>query len=76
MAQIHKISYAVIYPGRVVPGKRIRNNFYRALQNYEYGNGDIESIVSYLGLVKHYNSKKIVGRIFDKLGQEYKFFGA
>lgn len=63
----------VVYPGRTVPGKRIRNNFYRALQNYEYGNGDIESIISYLGLVKHYNSKKIVGKIFDKLGQEYRF---
>ena len=43
------------------------------IKNYEYGNGDIESIISYLGLVKHYNSKKIVGKIFDKLGQEYRF---
>ncbi len=63
----------VVYPGRVVPEKRIRRNFYSSLKKFEVGEGQMESITSYLGLMKHYNSKKILAKIFDSLGQEYRF---
>lgn len=64
---------AVIYPRRIVPSRRLRNNFYKALQSYEMGYGDEETIISYMGLMKHYNSKKIMARIFDQVGLDFKF---
>ena len=63
----------VIYPGHVVPSARVRNNFYRALERIVRGDGDFESIISYVGLVQHYNSKKIMAKIFDKLGQDFNW---
>lgn len=63
----------VVYPGWIVPAKRIRNNFYHALERLESGHGDVESIISYLGLMSHYNSKTAIGKIFYRLGQEYNY---
>ncbi|MBQ3271287.1 hypothetical protein IJH10_01635 [Candidatus Saccharibacteria bacterium] len=63
----------VIYPGRVIPGRRIRKSTQRALIEYTAGVASEETLISYLGLLIHYNSKKILGKIFDKAGQDYNF---
>lgn len=63
----------VVYPGRVIPGKRIVKSTKRALIEYTAGAIDEEVLISYLGLLKHYNSKKILGKLFDQAGQDYNF---
>lgn len=63
----------VVYPGRVIPGKRIRRATQKALIGFTTGTVSEESLISYLGLLVHYNSKKILGKIFDKAGQDYNF---
>lgn len=35
------------------------------------GDGSVESIASYLGLLKHANSDKMVSRMFERVGWEY-----
>ena len=63
----------VVYPGRVVPGKRLVKSTRRALIDYASGIVDEEVLISYLGLLKHYNSKKILGKLFNQTGQDYNF---
>ena len=61
----------VVYPGRIVPGKRVMQNFKRALFDVESGRKDLDTLVSYLGLVEHINGKKTTAKIFEKAGLTY-----
>ncbi|MBQ6147411.1 RNA-directed DNA polymerase [Candidatus Saccharibacteria bacterium] len=63
---------AVVYPGRVVPGKRVQSNYFKTLQQVEAGIKDLDSVTSYMGLLKHINSTKTQRRIFERAGLEYK----
>lgn len=56
----------VIYPTHVVPARRFRQNMFKAMVEYNLGIGKKESLDSYLGLVKHYNSRKLIRRMFEK----------
>jgi len=61
----------VIYPGRVVAGKRIARNYQQTLIKVEEGREDLESVISYMGILKHVNGVKLQKRIFGKVGLEY-----
>lgn len=61
----------VIYPGRVVAGKRIARNYQRTLIKVEEGREDLESVISYMGILKNVNGVKLQKRIFGKVGLEY-----
>ncbi|MBQ6394520.1 RNA-directed DNA polymerase [Candidatus Saccharibacteria bacterium] len=64
----------VIYPGHIVPGKRVVRNFKLAMQLCTSGRRiNLESVISYMGHLKHINSKKLLKRVFEKFGMEYKF---
>lgn len=58
----------VIYPGRIVPGKRLVKNFHQTARECATGERDIDSIISYLGHIKHINGKKLAAQVFDKHG--------
>lgn len=62
----------VVYPGRIVPGKRIARNYQKALFEFESGLRDEEAIISYMGLLKHVNSRKLQERIFRNAGLDYE----
>ena len=65
---------AKVYPRRIIPGKRIRRNLYLCIERMQSGRSDdIESLISYLGLMKHYNSKTQIAKIFSSFGLEYHF---
>ncbi|MDA3803030.1 MAG: RNA-directed DNA polymerase [Patescibacteria group bacterium] len=49
----------IIKPYRIYPGKRIRKNFFKALNNASQDKGSINTINSYLGMIKNYNSFKL-----------------
>ena len=63
----------VVYPGRIVPGKRIVRNYQRALFGYEMGMKDEDSIVSYMGLLKHVDGTRTQKRLFGNAGFEYNW---
>lgn len=65
---------AVVYPGRVVPGKRVIQNYQRALLMTEsgYKEGNMDSVLSYMGMIKHLDGAKTQKRIFAKAGLDYQ----
>ncbi|MBQ6486329.1 RNA-directed DNA polymerase [Candidatus Saccharibacteria bacterium] len=64
---------AMIYPYCIVPGKRMRKSFETAALEFENGQGDISTVVSYLGMMTKFKSKKIENEIFDRLGWDFVF---
>ena len=62
---------AVIYPGRVVPGKRVKGNFRRTVREFSAGLRPQESVVSYLGFMKNLNGKTLTKEVFEEVGWDY-----
>ena len=63
----------VIYPYHTVMGRRFKKNFYRAAMEVGMGIRDVESVISYLGHGKHFNSKKLSARVFARMGWVYQY---
>ena len=61
----------VIYPGRVVPGKRIIKNYQKALVMFQQGRLDLDSVISYMGILTHANGVRTQMKMFEKVGLEY-----
>lgn len=77
--QIFRSYYGVPFLGMVVkhraifPGKRLNKNFLLSAQEFVAGTGSLESIVSYLGMLVHYDAKRVTDLIFQKVGWEYRY---
>ncbi len=63
----------VVYPGRVIPGKRIKQYFKEAAILYTMGLVDERSIMSYFGHMKYMAAKKYQKEVFDMFGWKYRF---
>lgn len=63
----------VVYPGRIIPGKRIKQYFWEAAWMYAHDFTDEASIISYLGHMKHMNARKVEKAVFDAMGWRYRF---
>lgn len=63
---------AVIYPHRIVPGKRIEKNFYQAAKNFSRGQREIETVISYMGLLTNLKGKKLTRKVFEEMGWEFR----
>ncbi len=59
---------AVVYPDRIVCGKRVQKNMREALYRFSKGKGDLVSIQSYIGHVMHYKSFRMIREMFDQYG--------
>lgn len=65
---------AKIYWDHIVPGERISQNFAKNLYKLEStGKGKPESVTSYDGHLAHYNSHKLIKKIYDGLGWDYNY---
>ncbi|MBQ2637534.1 RNA-directed DNA polymerase [Candidatus Saccharibacteria bacterium] len=62
----------VIYPGRIVPGKRVVSNFKKGVRAFSAGEKDKETVVSYLGFMKNLNGRKKTEEVFREVGWDYK----
>ena len=61
-----------VHPRFIVPGKRLKKNFKRAVWNYATGRrADREVIQSYLGLMEHCNAYNFIKKVFAGVGWEY-----
>lgn len=63
---------STLFPGYILPGKRVRQNAKKAFYDFATGRGEIESVVSYLGHMKHINSTRFLADIFDSLGWDFE----
>ncbi|MBR2831276.1 RNA-directed DNA polymerase [Candidatus Saccharibacteria bacterium] len=61
----------VIRDRAILPGKRMTNNFTDTAHAVVAGTKDIESIISYLGMLTHYDAGRATDRIFKKVGWTY-----
>ena len=57
-----------VYPNRLMPGKRLKRNFRKAVHKYMMGMAEKETIVSYLGHLRHLDSDKFIERTFAEVG--------
>ena len=63
----------VVYPGRTFPGQRIVRNARVAFSETAEGVRDVESVVSYLGHMKYFSSRKIIADLFEEAGWDYRY---
>ena len=63
----------VVYPYHLAPSRRFKNNFYRSAAEVGMSYKDVDSVLSYLGHLKHYNGKKLAKKVFDYFGWDYRF---
>ncbi len=61
----------VIYPGRIVTGKRVKRNFRQGVREVSWGLKDENTVISYLGFMKNLKGKKLTKEIFEEVGWEY-----
>ena len=64
----------VVYPGYIVPGRRIKGNYLATLKKIEAGQEEPEAALSYMGIMKHINGNKIQAKIFDRAGLDFEVF--
>lgn len=62
---------SVVYPHHIVAAPRISGAFRSAAFQVSAGEADPDLIVSYLGILKNLNGKKLASRIFEDVGWEY-----
>lgn len=61
---------ARVYPHCVFPSDRLQARFPLALQELVAGEGDLDTVISYLGLMKHLDAEKYINRILQRAGQK------
>ena len=59
---------ARVYPHCLYPSDRLQKRFDRAAKELMYGYKNTESIISYLGIMLHLDSKNLKRKIFEKYG--------
>lgn len=61
---------ARVYPRCLCPSDRLQANFRQAATGLMYGYKDLDSVVSYLGLMVHLDADKMIQKVFDEMGWE------
>lgn len=57
----------------ILPGRRLTRNFTGAAYKLVGGNGKVDSVASYLGLLCHCNGGRATEKIFERVGWEYNW---
>ena len=76
ITEVHKgIKFlgAVVRGNQIFPGKRVVRNFREAVYQVATGQRGPEVIVSYLGMFSHYDAGKIIAKVFDNVGWDYRY---
>lgn len=64
---------AVVKGHKIFPGKRIVRNFYNVAYLVVAGEREPDLIVSYLGMLSHFDAGKVIKKVFDSVGWDYEF---
>ena len=69
----HGVNYlgARIYPHHIIPGYRVQKNYRETAYKFASGHGTMESLISYMGMMKNYASYSFEKELFDSLGWDY-----
>ena len=58
---------AEIYPKHIHPGRRLMSKFPAALEKLLAGEGDIDTVESYVGLMRHVDAERYIAKVIDRL---------
>ena len=64
---------AMVHQGYILPGERLKRNFRKACVKVQAGTKDIETLVSYLGHVEHFDKIMFLADEFERVGLEYNY---
>ena len=64
---------AVVHKDYILPGERLKRNLRRACQDVEMGVKDIETLVSYLGYIEHFDKIKFLTEAFERVAWDYNY---
>ncbi|MDO4741977.1 MAG: RNA-directed DNA polymerase [Candidatus Saccharibacteria bacterium] len=59
---------ARIYPYCLYPSDRLQHNFRRAVTEFSYNYRELETIISYLGIMKHLDADRFIDEVFEEMG--------
>lgn len=65
---------ARIYPRCLYPSDRMQAKFRVAVRNYSSGRGQIESVISYLGHMKHLNADGFIRKVFREFNWDFQIY--
>ena len=65
---------ARIYPRCRYPSDRLQANFRRAVYEYHYSGKGVESVISYLGHMKHLDAGGFIRKVFQEVGWDYEVY--
>ena len=61
----------VVYPNKLYPDKRFRNNFKEAVWKYKRGFATYDQMISYIGHMTHLDGDYFISQLFEKNGLEF-----
>ena len=64
---------AVVFPERTVPRQRTLGKYMKALLKLQAGEGSLDSVISYMGILSHMDSTTAQIKLFGKAGLDYNF---
>ncbi|MDO4747207.1 MAG: RNA-directed DNA polymerase [Candidatus Saccharibacteria bacterium] len=64
---------AMVHQGYILPGERLKRNFREACVKVQAGAKDVETLVSYLGHVEHFDRMKFLAHEFERIGLDYNY---
>lgn len=64
---------AMVHKGYILPGKRLKQNFRTACKMVQAGEKDIETLISYMGHVEHFNKIRFLSRELDRIACDYYY---
>lgn len=65
---------ARVYPHCKYPSDRMQNRFRRAVMKYDRGIGNIDSVISYLGHMRHLDAEVFVKKVFREFDWNYMVY--
>lgn len=65
---------ARIYPHCLYPSDRLQAKFKKAVYDFEHGQGKIETVISYLGHMKHLDADRFIKKVFQEVGWDFEVY--
>ena len=63
----------MVYLNALLPGRRYKVNMKKAMIDFASGYGDIETVISYIGMAKNMSAKKLLDNTFERVGWKYRY---
>lgn len=65
---------ARIYPRCLYPSDRTQAKFREAVRKYDNGAGSVESVISYLGHMRHLDADRFIKKVFSEFGWDFEVY--